>query len=274
MRLFFQLLSITVLGLSGYYWYAQRQQRIQLTAQLLELQEVLQAENSAAMRRTEGLVKAIEASVVKNQRQPREVAVLQTCQALQERTHLLLDTLRAYREQLLRQSGGQAPSLPTHVGSLVSLAQPVQLSSSSHKTFARNFAAYQASLPTLALDSVRVAAPHLAEQPAIVAGAVLAQTESDLLAAQQRILRYFSRRVGAQRTEKKLVAIATATSNIVHPGETYRARLFLVKQLSWAHNAFAMQWSTGARRLARHWTCAFSGLQPGRPYQLARLHSI
>ena len=241
-RINFWLLILTAAAaFSGYGWLAQRAQRSRLTVQLLEMQQVLEAENIKAAIGVQSTAKGIEASVVKNQNQPREIAVLRTCQALQTRTAALLNTLHILQAQAFVQSGIEATS--SHLapsGAADQLLRPFDAPTPA-PALAQRFASYQASLPTMFIDSFRVAAPQLNGQPIIMALATITQTESDLLEMEQKILRHFSRKVGANKLAKNLIAVASAESNVVQLGETYRARLFLVKQLSLPHGFLHMK---------------------------------
>jgi hypothetical protein len=228
----FLLLAAIMVAAGTYYWMVQHQRRNRLACQLLKTQQVLAKENRQAAVQVEGMVKGIEANVLKNQSQPREVAVLQTCRALQRHTAALLDTLQAYQNLALRQAGlrpGQVPGTATGLAS--QLVEPVRNPRSADQKLTQYFAAYYALLPTPQADSLRVAAPRLSQQPIIVALSAIAQAESDLLVAEQQLLRALGRQVGAARLKENLLAVASAEANVVRPGETYRARLYVLKQL-------------------------------------------
>lgn len=80
------VLALTALGFYAYFGYVQRQAHSRLLAQLQQLNRVLNTENDRAGETSRSFIKGIEAKVLKNQSQPSEVAVLQTCQHLQART--------------------------------------------------------------------------------------------------------------------------------------------------------------------------------------------
>ena len=221
-------LAAIIVAAGTYYWLVQHQRRNRLAWQLLEVQQVLAKENRQAAVQAEGVVKGIEANVRKNQNQPREVAILQTCRALQLRTAALLDTLHNYQNRALQEAGlrpGQTP------GSTSLLVEPVRNPHVADRKLAQYFSAYKALLPAPQADSLRVAAPRLSQQPVIVVLSAIAQAENDLLATEQKLLRALGRQVGAARLKENLLVVASAEANVVRPGETYRARLYVLKQL-------------------------------------------
>lgn len=235
------ILAISALGFLAYSGYSQYEVRTRLYAQLQQLNQVLQNENNEANNWAADFVKGIEAKVVKNQRQAKEVAILQTCQSLRARTATLLDTLFAHRMRMLRLTGNpknHAQLLHPDAAELVT--QNWGRGTSAQQALAAQFATYSASLP-LATDSLKIAPPTLDHQPVAAALATLAQTESDLLAAEMQVLRHFEHRVGARKLSKRIIAVTTAESSIVRPGTTYRARFYLAKQLTLSTNGLRMQ---------------------------------
>ncbi|MDO7849277.1 hypothetical protein Q5H92_23135 [Hymenobacter sp. M29] len=242
-RINFWLLVVGLISAcSGYSWIEQQAQQSRLTDQVLTLQRVLETENAKAAVYLEGTLKGIEASVIKNQKQPQEVAILRTCQTLQVRTAVLLDTLHHLRILALSQAG-ITPTFRFQSSShaIDLLNQPFRVRTSTNLALKQQFAAYQAALPALFKDSLRVNLSQFNGKPIIISLSAIAQAESNLLKAEQKTLRHFSHRVGARNTATNLMAVATAESNVVQLGATYRARLFLVKQFPLPRGNFYMK---------------------------------
>ncbi|HEX8330501.1 MAG TPA: hypothetical protein VF629_23415 [Hymenobacter sp.] len=229
---FLTLVMVAAVSFSAYVWVSQYQERMRLATQLQDLQVVLRRQNAAANQGADKTIKSIEASVVKNQRQAKDLAVLQTCQALRRRTATLLDTLQAHQNRLFCYTGNSASSPRLAYPLAVALVQQGWGSgTSAHRLLKEQFDKYRTSLPVLAADSLKVETPSFDSQSVAGALATFAQTESDLLAAETKALHQLSRKVGARHILTRIVPVATAESNVVHLGGTYRARFYLVKQL-------------------------------------------
>ncbi len=223
------VLAIAALGGSAYFRYAQQEAHTHLVAQVQLLNQVLAAENDRANAAAAHFIQAIQAKVDKNQSKSAEVAILHICQDLRVRTATLLDTLHAHRARLLHLTGNRFSAsqlLPPAAIDL--LTKDCGLAPMAQQSLAAQFARYTAALPDIMVDSQKVA--PLTSQPVVSVLANLAQTETDLLTTERHLLRYFERRVGAPTLAKRIIAVATAESNIVRPNTTYQAEFYLVKQ--------------------------------------------
>ncbi|HET9506039.1 MAG TPA: hypothetical protein VFO93_21020, partial [Hymenobacter sp.] len=182
----------------------------------------------------EGTIKSIEAAVIKNNRQPAEVALLRRAEALQTSAKYLISKLRASGDQLRRTTDNKTDRPLQHpdaaIGAKWAADAPQQ------QALARQLAAYANTLHRYQVTDAQKAllsAPAFAEsKPVAEALADLTQLESEILACQTHALQRISQRVGAPRWVSHPLAFATAQANVVAPGDTYRAQLGLIGYLS------------------------------------------
>lgn len=217
--------------------------------QLYLLDDELALINDKAGKANEGAVKAIQAQVEKNHNQPEDLAVLRQSQAVRTETQQLIAYLRGLRQQLT--PADKAPTLADLTDRRV--VAKVLLDDDQADSLQRQLSRYAAHIrPYLG----RSAGPALGTggtdpQVQAIAGTQLAgqdftdlyfrdATVTDALAAltqqEARILRLesdaqaeLSRRVSSDIVLfDQLNAFASAESNVVAEGETYRAELLLV----------------------------------------------
>jgi hypothetical protein len=237
------LLLVVAAGAVGYAFWQHRAQA-QLNAQLYQLDQLLTTDNEDADRRTDGALKGIEAAVVKNQNQPKEVAILKAAQKLNSQADSLTQTLRGLAEALSCPTASNIAANPT-LAHLNNGAEAEKLLSPTgaayrglHQQLTNYCSALQALNPTA---TPALAAPRFAGMPVVAALASLSQLESEVRAAELNTLRYLTPKVGAKTLRSHLVALYSAESSTVAPGQTYRAQLFLGSVLGLRYVPMHMQ---------------------------------
>jgi hypothetical protein len=223
-RLILLLLVLAGALAGGYVFYYAYPQR-QLDLQLQELDYALTLENTEQTTRATYFLTGLKAEVAKNRNAPADMQVLRRAENLNTCFKTLQDTLQATRARLRRATANpRTPARLTHPGATAGLAVPQSLRRvrlACADTLHRLGAA--ATLPQL---------PDFVALPVVNALASLTQFESEALAAQASALQRLSRSVGARQLVARPVAIATAESNMVSPGDTYRAQLLMVSALT------------------------------------------
>ena len=229
-KLLLLLLLLTVVSSSGYRHY---HTQARLARQLQQLDQVLNIQNNDAAVTASGMVKGINAAVIKNQLQPRGVALLHRAEALELRTRQLLDTLNACRELLCRATGdsdngaalrhpGETRAVAQLLGSGTRRQLALQQQLATYTDTVRQFrGVHPASFPPATFENMS----------AVEALAALTELQSAILDATNAALRHLAATIGAGRLSPQLLAVAPAESNVVAPGETYHARLLLLKSL-------------------------------------------
>lgn len=230
-RVLFLLLLASAAGWAALHHYRQQSR---LHQQLAQLTEVLTTENNRVNNNAEGTIKGIEAAVAKNNNQPADVALLRCAEALQDYTKHLTETLRTTGEQLRRATGNKAAMPLQHPGTAIGAA--LDPSTARWQVLGRRLAGYADTLRHLDLLPAQAAplrAPNFPHAtPVAESLADLTRLESEILAYQTHALQSIGKRVGARRWLSHPLAIATAQSNVVAPGDTYRAQLGLVGYFS------------------------------------------
>jgi hypothetical protein len=224
------ILLVVTAGAMGYAFYRQHRAQAQFNAQLYQLDQLLTADNEDADRRTDGALKGIEAAVVKNQNQPKEVAILKTAQNLNNQADSLAQTLHELADALSRPTGSNAAANPTlaHLGNGAEAEKLLSPTSMAYRGLHQQLAEYRLALQALnPTAKPTLAAPRFAGLPVVAALASLSQLESEVRAAELNTLRYLTPKVGAKTLRSHLVALYSAESSTVAPGKTYRAQLFL-----------------------------------------------
>ena len=222
------LLLVVAAGVMGYIFYGQHRAQAQLNAQLYQLDQLLAADNEDADRRTDGALKGIEAAVVKNQNQPKEVSILAAAQRLDNQADSLALTLHGLADELRRPIGSQGASTLARLGKTVDTAKLPGLTSAGHQGLQQQLTYYRSALQALnPATKAALTEPQLAGLPVVVALASISRLESEVRAAELNTLEYLTPKVGAKVLRSHLVALYSAESNAVAPGSTYRAQLFL-----------------------------------------------
>lgn len=227
-----RLLLLLLGGAAGYLLYQQHRQEAQLLAQLQQLVPALDSVNASARWEAHLALERMEASIAKNRNPPQDTILLAATR-LQARINQLLDTLQARRVALLRATGhpARAATLP-HPDEADAGAQVLEHASRPQQQFEEQLVSYAAALRQLPVpDSLRLRPLRLDHLPVAAALADLAHLENRLLTTETHVIRQLHQRVGATPIHSRLVAVATAESDVIAPGETYRARLLLVKSL-------------------------------------------
>jgi len=227
------LLLLAALG-GGYVGYRQQQAQAQRGHLLQQLDNALTAQNNETAKQTAETLRSMAETIAKNRNQPAEMAVLHRAEALSSRIQRLCDTLRTY-QQLLRRAAGReaAPNSLAQPEATAPVARLLGSGTRGQRALHQQLAACTDTLRRLgAATAAPPAAPAFANLPIVEALAVLTQLEAQLRASEARTLRHLARPLGAARLPTRLVAAATAERASVAPGDTYRARLVVVKSLA------------------------------------------
>jgi hypothetical protein len=230
MRYFIFLLVLTTAIFGWLSLQSSRQQR-RLNQQLEQLTGVLSVENDLAKHNAQNTIRGIETAAAKNQNQPTELALLHRVQGLQTCVNQLVDMLRTCGDQLRRTTGNLSELLPfQHFGSPIKLT--LSQGTPHRQALERQLATYADTLRRLSPTEANAAAlrvPAFEEDtPVVEALADLCQLESEVLALQTKVLHRIAKSIGKKEWQLHLLATATAESNVVAPGDTYRAKLGLV----------------------------------------------
>lgn len=221
--------------------------------QLYLLDDELAGINDNIDKANEGAKKSIEAMVAKNRNQPSDVAVLNQAVAVRAETRQLAAHLRELRQALT--AGKAAPS-----AELLADRRRVAaalLSGGRADSLQQRLSSYAADMqrylgrPPAPLVGVGGADPqvqamagaeqagqsftdlYFREATVAEASAALAQQEARVLRLESDVLANLSRRLSNTIIGfDQINAFASAESNVVAEGETYRAELFLVASSS------------------------------------------
>jgi hypothetical protein len=232
LKLLVGLLVVIMLALGYAAWQQNRSQSL-LDTQLHELAHVLEQQNSAAVTYAGSLLKSTEAAVVKNQNQARDLSVLRRATALDTAVRTILDSLESVRNRLLRATGNSAgaPSL-RHPNETASVAQLLDKDARTRQALQQQLATCVDTLIKLGPASpTPVLMPAFDGLTLVQALAVITELESTVLSREGQVLRHLAKHVGVRTMPTYLVAAATAETNTVTPGDTYRARLQLLKSV-------------------------------------------
>lgn len=222
----------------GYGFYQQHATKMKLHQQLQQLAEVLTDDNDHAARTAEGTLKGLEAQVIKNQNQPHDLALFAKAKAFAARADSLVRTLQAQREALLRATGN--PTVPTdfvlpYPNEAGTVAAQLA-TSTAHQNLTRQLADYaQARQQLSPRDTGQLTAPTFGNMPVTAALAHLTRLESDVRTTETATLKQLAPRLGAKKLSGRIMAVATAESNIVVPGMVYKAKMYLAKALHGVH---------------------------------------
>ncbi len=228
------VILLLLAGAAGWAALHHYRQQSSLYQQLEQLTEILTTENNLASHDAEGTFKAMEAAAVRNRNQPADHRLLRRAESLQALAKQLATMLRTTGDQLRRATGNEGTQPLRHPGATIGAEW--REDSPRRRALARHLAAYTDTLRQLdLLDATRAALQLLALQddtPVVEALADLTRLESEVLACQTHALQRLSQRVGTRQWLGHPLAFATAASNVVAPGDTYRAQLGLVDYFS------------------------------------------
>jgi len=214
----------------GFAFYYQHRAQAQLSAQLYQLDQLLAADNEGADRKNDGAVKGIEAAVVKNQNQPKEVSILTAAQNLNSRADSLTQTLRGLAAALRHSKGSNAAANPTlaQLGKTGEAEKLLGPTSAAHQGLQQQLTEYISAIQVLnPAAKTELSEPQFAGLSLVAALASLSQLESEVRAVELNTLQCLTPKVGAKTLRSHLVALYSAESSTVAPGQTYRAQLFL-----------------------------------------------
>jgi hypothetical protein len=241
------ILLLLLAGAAGWIALRHYRQQTRLHQQLAQLTAVLAIENDRVSSTTEGTIKGIEAAVAKNNRQPADLLLLHRAEALQESVNQLAATLQATGAQLRCATGNRGALPLQHPSAAIGAA--LGEGATRWPALGQRLASYADTLRQFSLWQAQAAplqAPAFADNtPVAEALADLTRLENEILACQTHALQRIGRRVGAPRWVAHPLAVATATSNMVAPGDTYRAQLGLVGYFS--ANEVKMQMACNGR---------------------------
>lgn len=233
--LIFLLLLLVSVG--GWLTLRSYRQQNRLHRQLEQLTAVLAVENNWAKENAQHIIKGIEATAATNRNQPTDVALLHRAEALQTCANQLIDALRTYSSHLDRTTRSSNQSLPwPRFSALVIKRLELYQDTLYRQALARRLGAYVDTLRHLSLvkaNSATLRLPTYAEAtPVAEKLADLCQLESEVLARQTTALHRIAKKVGKQRWQMHLLTTTTAESNVIAPGDTYRAELGVVPYYS------------------------------------------
>jgi hypothetical protein len=261
------LLLLLLVGVASWAALHHYRQQVRLHQQLAQLLEVLTTENDQVSHTADGTIKGIEAAVIKNNNQPADLALLRRAEALQASTKYLVEALRTTGDHLRRATGNKEAQPLQHPGTAIGAAMAP--GTPHWQALGRRLASYADTLRQFGLWQTQAAplqATTFADNtPVAEALADLTRLESEILACQTHALQSLGKGVGASRWVSHPLAIATATSNVVAPGDTYRAELGLVGYFS--ANEVKMQLTCNGRPvpIAPNGTGLVSFRAPTRP---------
>jgi type II secretory pathway pseudopilin PulG len=219
---------------TGYASWQQHREQTQLDQQLEQLSQLLMAANDNANHAAGNTLRKMSSTVASNRNQPQEMAVLRDAEALRARTTGLLNALQALRFKLFLSTGKPGSSaVLAYRDEKSTLARLFGPGSPAHDKLQQQLAAYEhLARQVYPSDSLRLPAPAFEEVPAVAALADLTQLERDVLALESRVLQHLAQRLATLDLRTQVVAVASAESNRVAPGDTFRAQLGLIKSLS------------------------------------------
>jgi hypothetical protein len=225
------LLLILLLNLAGWSSFQASRRQGLLSRQLEQSVYVLAAENQQATSDAQYLIEGIKAVVAKNRNQPAYLAQQRQAEALHARVAALADSLQVQAELLRRRTGNAltSPNLrvldsqPFRAVYKVPVARWLAL----RQQLAACAQALRQAVPGPALAPLATL-PAPAEATTIVeALADLARAEYQLKAYENRVLQHIAQSLARKSWLAVPVALATAESNVVAPGSTYRAQLLV-----------------------------------------------
>jgi hypothetical protein len=225
------ILLLLLLGAGGGAALRSYHQQKQLYQELTKLTTLLTIENDLAHHTAQNTLKSLAEAAVKNQNQPADLARLRRAFALHAGARQLIAALRASGAQLRRATGNQESGPLQHLSASIGagLAPPAP----PRQALEQLLATYAQQLRQADPAAAPLRVPAFAQTtPLADALADLSQFESEVLARQTHALQHLGQAIGARRWPNHTLATATAVSNVVAPGGSYRAQLGLVSYFS------------------------------------------
>jgi hypothetical protein len=228
---FFGLCAVAAFGGVGVFLYREQAKSTVVLERIVALEACLAANNQQGTQAMANTVYGIRVAVSKYQNQARDVAVLKESQQILSRAKSITDTLHRF-QQALRAAVHEAPA-----GALHHPGASSQPGSITPQQLARQLDRYTAFIrpfipgaPALTQDGFDET-PWLYADHAPVAAALARLTRLETLVRRQATdaLNNQAQKVGYPCGFDKIGAIAVASSNIVAPGATYEAQLFLTQ---------------------------------------------
>jgi hypothetical protein len=262
-----RLLLLLLLGAGSGAALRSYHQQKQLHQELAYLTRVLTVENDLAHHTAQNTLKSLAEAAAKNQNQPADLARLRCARALHAGASQLVAALRTSGDQLRRAATGNQESGPlqhlrTPIGAVLAPPAPPR------QALERLLAAYAQLLwqadPAATADPLRLPALEQAT-PLADALADLSQLESEVLARQTHALQRLGQVIGARRWPSHPLATATAVSQVVAPGGSYRAQLGVVSYFSAKELAMRMSCNGQPVRISPQGVGLVSFRAPTRP---------
>jgi gliding motility-associated protein GldM len=208
----------------------------------------------------ENTVKGIQAAVVKNQNQARDVAVLKQSEEIRAKTKAMIAYLQGVRSKLITATGNVEGNIkdpdannkvmPLMIGGKKNgLAYPLKAELNGYSNFIKTYVPGATPLALDGKEDLRITTAkdqHTKDQrnkdfaelnfentPLVAALAVLSQKETEVLKLEADALNAQAQKVGAKTIVfDKIGAFASAESNTVAAGTKYKAELFLTASAS------------------------------------------
>ena len=198
----------------------------------------------------DGTVKGIQAAVVKNQNQARDLAVLKQSEEIRSKTKDVITYLREVRQQLLKATDNTGPEMTNLSGedkvAITMLGgkqngvayKTLKPKLNEYAEYIKQFVPDAGPLAIDARDDKRVteksqksknfAELNFENTPVVAALATISQKETEILKLEADALQKQAEKVGAKTIVfDKIGAFASAESNTVAAGTKYKAELFL-----------------------------------------------
>jgi len=218
--------------------------------------------NNKTSSAADGTVKGIQAAVVKNQNQARDLNVLKQSEEIHDKTKAMVAYLRNVRDKLVVATGNpqgateyKDPSadnkvMPAMIGGKQNgMAYPLKKELNQYSDFIRQYVPAATPLALDGRDDPRIANSkettthdqrnkdfgelNFENTPLVAALAVLSQKETEVLKYEADALQKQAEKVGAKTIVfDKIGAFASAESNTVAAGTKYKAELFLTASAS------------------------------------------
>ena len=203
----------------------------------------------------DGTVKGIQAAVVKNQNQARDLAVLKQSEEIRSKTKDVITYLREVRQQLLKATDNTGPEMTNLSGedkvAITMLGgkqngvayKTLKPKLNEYAEYIKQFVPDAGPLAIDARDDKRVteksqksknfAELNFENTPVVAALATISQKETEILKLEADALQKQAEKVGAKTIVfDKIGAFASAESNTVAAGTKYKAELFLTASAS------------------------------------------
>ena len=203
----------------------------------------------------DGTVKGIQAAVVKNQNQARDLAVLKQSEEIRSKTKDVIAYLRDVRQQLLKATENTGPEMTNLSGedkvAITMLGgkqngvayKTLKPKLNEYSEYIKQFVPDATNLAIDARDDKRVteksqksknfAELNFENTPVVAALATISQKETEVLKYEAEALSAQAQKVGAKTIVfDKIGAFASAESNTVAAGTKYKAELFLTASAS------------------------------------------